>query len=399
MATETKRHPTLDGKVLSWAEDLDERTLAQAHTAAALPFVAKPLALMPDAHLGYGATIGSVIATRGAIIPSAVGVDLGCGMIAAQTGLQSKHLPNSLGPLHGEIRKRVPAGIPTRRDKSIGSHTDAQDLPGFLQNTVSDVAAEHMAKAAVQFGTLGSGNHFIEVCLDEQDRVWVMLHSGSRGVGNKLATHHIAKAKGLMKEWFITLDDPDLAYLVEGTSEFEAYIADMLWAQDYAAQNRLAMMDQVLAALQTVIGKKSLPKVPMMVNCHHNYATMEHHHGRNLWVTRKGAISAREGQLGIIPGSMATGSYIVRGLGSPASYTSASHGAGRRMSRSQARKTLTVESLRGQMGDRTWNDRDAEALLDEHPDAYKDIESVMADQADLVEPVHHLTQVLNFKGA
>jgi tRNA-splicing ligase RtcB len=257
------------------------------------------------------------------------------------------------------------------------------------------------AVACNQLGTLGSGNHFVEVCLDEREQVWVVLHSGSRGVGNRLAQTHIKIAKGLMKDWFIDLEDPDLAYLVQGTAQFDAYIADMLWAQDYALENREAMMRCVLGVLADALkmGENDRLHECPTINCHHNFTKRENLPQGNLWLTRKGAISAQLGQRGIIPGSMGTSSYIVEGLGNAASYYSCSHGAGRRMSRSRARKELTTASLREQMGDRTWNADKAEALLDEHPLSYKDIDQVMADQADLVRIEHTLHQVLNYKGA
>jgi tRNA-splicing ligase RtcB len=389
--------PTRVNNVLSWASDCEVQTLLQAGKASRLPFLAGPLALMPDAHVGIGATVGSVIPTQGAIIPSAVGVDIGCGMAALDTGLRADQLPDDLGKLHGKIRDMIPAGVGKGRDK---------DAPGagrikFPRSLEDAVAFKYMdqrlrAIAGNQLGTLGSGNHFVEVCLDERDQVWLMLHSGSRGVGNKLAQGHMKIAKGLMKEFFIHLEDPDLAYLVEGTPQFDAYISDMLWAQDYALANREAMMESVIRSMEQVLGV-TLPT--NSINCHHNFTKKEHWAGKDVWITRKGAISAREGQRGIIPGSMGTSSYIVTGLGNPASYYSCSHGAGRRMSRGQARRELSVDTLRKAMDGKVWNDRQAVALLDEHPDAYKDIDQVMEDQKDLVQIDHRLTQVLNYKGS
>lgn len=386
----------LHGDVLSWATDLNADTLAQAQATAAMPFVAKPMALMPDAHFGYGSTIGSVIATRGAIIPSAVGVDIGCGMIAVRSALTSNDLPDDLTELHRMITAAIPAGVPKKKDKGRAQHADPQTLPESLKSPTPTVA-KVLAKARLQLGTLGSGNHFVEVCLDETDHVWIMLHSGSRGPGNILAQQHIATAKGLMADWFIELPNPDLAYLVDGTHEFKHYIADMQWAQQFAYESRQVMLDAAIYSLTQFLGRPANFDKP--INCHHNYTTREHCRGRNYWVTRKGAISARPGQLGIIPGSMATGSYIVEGLGSEASFHSASHGAGRTMSRTQARKTLSVEGLRESMAGKAWNAEQANALLDEHPDAYKDIATVMAAQSDLVRPVNRLTQILNYKGA
>jgi tRNA-splicing ligase RtcB len=245
-------------------------------------------------------------------------------------------------------------------------------------------------------GTLGSGNHFVEVCLDGDDAVWVVLHSGSRGIGNQLARHHIEKAKGLMKQMFIELEDPDLAYFVQNTPEFDDYWADLQWAQMYALSNRKTMLENILKEFVTFMNGV-WPGKKMEVNCHHNYTALENHMGRNLYITRKGAISAREGQAGIIPGSMGTNSFIVKGLGNPASYTSAPHGAGRRMSRNQAKKELSTESLEEIMAGKAWN-QNSQGLLDEHPGSYKDVFQVMEDSADLVEVTHELTQILNYKG-
>lgn len=385
----------IDGTVLSWASTLEPEALAQAQRTASLPFVVKPLALMADAHQGYGSTIGSVIATEGAIIPSAVGVDIGCGMIAARLNRTSQHLPDDLSTAHDAIRAAVPAGL--GKGHAVARDVDAlAEVPFSGSTTLTD---GQQTTVRSQFGSLGSGNHFVEVCLDETDQVWVVLHSGSRGIGNQLATQHIEKAKGLMRQWFIELSDPDLAYLPQGTAEFDAYIADMLWAQKYAAANRQRMLAATLAALRGAWGDDELALDGEPVNCYHNFTQLEHHRGRNLWITRKGAIQARSGGLGVIPGSMGTRSYVVRGLGSAASFESSSHGAGRRMSRTAARKRLSVSSLREQMADRAWNADQAEALLDEHPDAYKDIDQVMADQRDLVDVVATLRQVLNYKGA
>lgn len=397
--------------VLTWADDLDEKTLAQVANAASLPFVNKPVALMADAHLGYGVPIGTVLATKGAIIPSAVGVDIGCGMAAQKLIALAGSL--DLDRLHDRITQIVPAGQPKKGRPGSGSFADT-DRPvglddgedGFLMQVADHAPGYSEERTWCQFGTLGGGNHFVEVCEDETGVAWVVLHSGSRGVGNAIAKEHIAKAKGLMKSYFIELDDPDLAYLVEGTPEFQRYIDAMHWAQDYAAMSRSLMMRAVLAAVceqameqdrTSGMDHRYVADGPE-INCHHNYTTMEHHHGKNMWITRKGAINATEGRLGIIPGSMATGSFIVEGLGSPASYTSASHGAGRKMSRTAARKNLTADSLDERMGGISWN-RDAEALLDEHPDAYKRIDDVMAAQSDLVKPVARLRTVLNYKGA
>lgn len=376
------------GKLLSWGSDVDEATLAQAQKATTLAFVPSHVALMPDAHVGIGATIGSVIPTAGAVIPAAVGVDIGCGMIAVETDIAAGRLPDDLAALLSRIEAVVPAGLGQ-------GHASERALRGL--ELPSHFSQKEASAAARQFGSLGSGNHFVEVCLDERAVVWVVLHSGSRGVGNQLARKHIGRARGLMAQYFIELADPDLAYLVEGTPEFGDYIRDMLWAQAYASANREAMMDAILPELYAVVDGRMGHEV-QRINCHHNYCEREHHFGRDVWLTRKGAIRARVGDLGVIPGSMGTRSYIVRGLGSPASYSSCSHGAGRRLSRSAARKSLTVDSLAEWMAGKAWNATQAQALLDEHPVAYKEIDQVMADQADLVEPLHTLSQILNYKG-
>jgi tRNA-splicing ligase RtcB len=383
-------------KIRSWATEMDERTAAQVANTAAMPFV-RGVRLMPDAHLGLGSTVGSVIATEGAIMPAAVGVDIGCGMIASRLNLTAGDLPENLDGLLARIEAVIPAGL-GRQFGDVDPSTFQWWEPYEGSSWPVTPLNEKQEKTAIaQFGTLGSGNHFVEVCLDEDDGVWIVLHSGSRGVGNQLARVHIEGAKGLMKRYFIDLPDPDLAYFVQGTPEFDHYIADMLWAQRYALASRAQMMDAALLALGAEIHNPVIGA--QRINTHHNFTAMENVWGdRNLWVTRKGAVRAREGDWCVIPGSMATGTYIGRGLGNKASYQSCSHGAGRKMSRTQARKTLTAESLTERMGDRAWNAVSAEALVDEHPDSYKDIDSVMAAQADLVEPVFHLRSVLNYKG-
>lgn len=384
--------PVLHGNVLSWASQLEPLALEQAQRTANLPFVSKPLALMPDAHFGKGSTIGSVIATSGAIIPSAVGVDIGCGMIAVRTSLSSHGLPDDLQPLHHMIATAVPSGVGT-------GHADANvDVFEFSPYTGSTEFTNSMVDTARrQYGTLGSGNHFVEVCLDQNDQVWVVLHSGSRGIGNTLAQKHIAAAKGKMKEWFVQLEDPDLAYLPEGTPEFTSYINDLLWSQHYAYLNRSRMMAQVIGAMERFLGASGIDD--HAVQCHHNFTARENHHGKSMWVTRKGAVKADRGREVIIPGSMGTATYIGRGLGDPASYNSCSHGAGRAMSRAAARKMFTSENLAEAMGSKSWNAAQAAKLVDEHPLAYKNIDQVMADQRDLVEITHTLRQILNYKGA
>ena len=376
-----------------WGTDMDEVTLQQAEKTARLPILDGPLALMPDAHLGIGATVGSVIPTESAIIPTAVGVDIGCGMIAVETDLTANDLPDDLQPLVNGFRRSIPAGVGKRRDRESKGLTD-QAIRRKAQQWLAAHPHEldpRLAETALeQLGTLGSGNHFLEVCLDERDAVWVVLHSGSRGVGNQLADRHIKLARAQEQ----ALEDRDLAYFLEGTPEFGAYVSDMLWSQGYAIENRELMMDAALADLFRAVGKG---EERARVNCHHNFAQRETHGGRHLWITRKGAIEASTGKLGVIPGSMGTGSYIVGGLGNPDSYRSASHGAGRRMSRAQAKKTLTQESLVEAMRGKAWN-QDPKGLLDEHPAAYKDIDQVMEAQKDLVRIVHTLHQVANYKG-
>lgn len=382
--------------VLSWASILEPNTLEQAARTATLPFIAPHLALMPDAHLGKGATVGSVIPTEGAVIPAAVGVDIGCGMDAVLTQFTADDLTarGALAPLRESIEARIPL--------SAGRYNTRLD-------SYADLAAEHLQRLAdtsgtrpgtfagnwtLQIGSLGSGNHFIEVSLDEQDRVWLFLHSGSRGVGNKIAQRHIKVARALMDRWWITLPDPDLAYLVQGTPEFADYMLDLEWAQQFAAQNRAVMMHRCVDALAEHMGA-NVERV-LDVSCHHNYTAREKHFGHDLIVSRKGAIAAHEGTWGLIPGSMGARSYVVRGKGDRASLCSAPHGAGRNHSRSAARRLFNQEDLVGRMAGVEWSG--SEAFLDEHPDAYKPIDVVMADAADLVEVVHELRQVVNVKG-
>ena len=381
----------VDKKLVVWGvESMEPATLDQARRASHLPFVAGHVALMPDAHVGKGATSGSVIPTEGAIIPAAVGVDIGCGMIAVETDAHAGQLPDDLRALMPLIEARVPAGVGRGHDETsdaAGAWLTAHPAP-------SDLSQKRHATVLAQFGTLGSGNHFLEVCLDERDVVWVVLHSGSRGIGNQLASQHIDTAKKLAAQWFLPLEDPDLAYLVQGTPEFTAYIDDMRWSQAYALANRDRMMDEALRSLRELLPFTETRRV----NAHHNFTQMERHHGRDLWITRKGAIKADVGDDGVIPGSMGTRSYIVRGLGNPGSFNSCSHGAGRRLSRSQARREFTGADLAARMEGRTWNADRAGALVDEIPDAYKDIDAVMEAQRDLVAIEHTLRQVFNYKG-
>ncbi len=382
---------TINDRLISWASDIDDETIRQAEKAARLPIVEGHVALMPDAHLGLGATVGSVIPTRDAVIPSAVGVDIGCGMIAAELDVHDHQLPDTIEPLLGRIERAIPAGV-GRGHGQVGNRADTWLR---VNKPATELASKQVTTAATQFGTLGSGNHFVEVCLDERGRVWVVLHSGSRGIGNQLAQMHIAGAKQLARQLEVKLEDIDLAYLTDGTPEFTAYIGDMLWAQDYARANREQMMDRALVEVTTFLG---FGRETRRVNCHHNFTQRETHGGRDLWITRKGAIKAGADDLGVIPGSMGTRSYIVRGRGNPASWESCSHGAGRRHSRTKAKKLFTTDDLAHQMEGKVWLAARAEALLDEIPSAYKDIDQVMADQTDLVDVLHTLHQILNYKG-
>lgn len=381
----------INPKLWSWASDIDPETTRQAEKTARLPIVEGHVALMPDAHVGLGATVGSVIPTRGAVIPAAVGVDIGCGMVAAELDVTDDQLPDSLQPLLGRIERAIPAGVGQGHDQ-VRHQADrwlSANRPG------TELADKQSMKAARQFGTLGSGNHFFEVCLDERGRVWVVLHSGSRGIGNELAQMHIRAAKSLARDLPVRLEDPDLAYLMEGTPEFQAYITDMLWAQDYARANREQMMN---VAMREVFAFLGFGRETRRINCHHNFTQRETHNGQELWITRKGAIKADTGDLGVIPGSMGTRSYIVAGRGRAESWTSCSHGAGRRHSRRAARKLFSADDLARQMEGKVWLEGRAKALVDEIPDAYKDIDQVMADQTDLVDVLHQLHQILNYKG-
>ena len=376
-------------RLLCWASEIDEATLQQASRVAALPFVVGHVALMADAHLGKGATVGSVIPTAGAIIPAAVGVDIGCGMIAVQTDLDRSDLPGDLRPLLHRLEQSIPAGVGRGHD---GPRMGREWLATHPNESVARLGLE--ARAAEQLGSLGAGNHFVEVCLDAAETVWAVLHSGSRGVGNRLAEEHIAVARRECRG--VDLPDRDLAYLAEGTDEFAGYLEDLEWAQEYAAANRNRMMDLFLGVIAESAGRS--PAERRRIDCHHNYTTRERHLGKDVWLTRKGAIRAGAGDLGIIAGSMGTPNYIVRGKGNPLSFESCAHGAGRLMSRSAARKKFTARQLTEAMGTRTWLADKAHALVDESPASYKDIDQVMADQADLVEVEVELNQIVNYKG-
>jgi tRNA-splicing ligase RtcB len=382
-----------------WTDDVDERSKAQLTNIAGLPFIHHHVAAMPDVHLGMGATIGSVIATHQAIIPAAVGVDIGCGMVAAQLSITANELDEkALKKVFDQISRDVPVGRNQHEDSRILVEAARPFEPGLKALTDKHPellkAFGKFSKWTNQMGTLGGGNHFIEVCLDENDQVWVMLHSGSRGIGNAIATHFIQLARQDMERLMIQLPDHDLAYFSEGSEYFADYVAAVHWAQEYAMQNRQSMLDLVLAALTRHLPPFSV--TTEAVNCHHNYVAREHHFDADVWVTRKGAIRAREGDLGIVPGSMGTRSYIVRGKGNPESFCSSAHGAGRRMSRTEAEKQFTQEDLVQQTAGIIC--RKDKRIVDEIPSAYKDIDQVMANQSDLTEILHTLKQVVCVKG-
>jgi len=383
---------------------VDDGARDQLSRAAKMPFIFKHVAVMPDVHVGIGATVGSVIPTKGAVIPAAVGVDIGCGMMAARTSLMAHDLPDNLEAIRSAIERAVPhgrsVGRGTRDTGSWGSPP-----PAIVEAWAALVARFDLLCAKyprfrntnhlVHLGTLGTGNHFIELCLDQEARVWVMLHSGSRGVGNAIGTFFIELAKKDMRKWHINLPDADLAYFPEGTDHFDDYVEAVGWAQDFAALNRRMMMTNVIAALRGQIGKPFDAELEA-VNCHHNYVARENHFGENVLVTRKGAVRAAKGVLGIIPGSMGAKSFIVRGLGNPDSFDSCSHGAGRVMSRTEAKRQVTLDDhIRDTQGVECRKDV---GVIDESPRAYKPIEAVMAAQADLVEIVHTLKQVVCVKG-
>lgn len=393
---------TLTGQyvpVKIWTNDIDSAAKRQLANVASLPFIHHHIAAMPDVHLGRGATIGSVIATHKAIIPAAVGVDIGCGMLACQLSLTANDIDEkSLQKVFHQISRDVPVGRNQHKDDralvnaarpfepSLTAMT--QKHPGLLQSF------GRFSNWINQMGTLGGGNHFIEICLDESNRVWLMLHSGSRGIGNGLADYFIELARKDMERLMINLPDRDLAYFREGTEYFDDYVGAVHWAQEYAYQNRQSMLDLILSGM-----RRHLPEFTVLnevVNCHHNYVTIEHHYGEDVYVTRKGAIRAREGDLGIIPGSMGAKSFIVRGKGNAESFTSCAHGAGRRMSRTAAEQQFTQEDLIKQTEGVIC--RKDKRVIDEIPGAYKDIGQVMENQSDLVEVLHTLKQVVCVKG-
>jgi len=375
-----------------YTDDVAENAMKQLENVSHLPFIHSHVAAMPDVHWGMGATIGSVIPTLGAIIPAAVGVDIGCGMNALRLSLRADQLPDSLAKVRSAIEARVPVGMDGHGQEHWCEEGLARVAPGL-----EPILAKHPkinARWQSQLGSLGGGNHFIELCLDESRQVWIMLHSGSRGIGNRIGMHFIERAKREMERWKIQLPDQNLAYLPEGSQHFDDYVEAVGWAQDYAMENRRQMMRLIIEALRGQL--PPFEATSEAINCHHNYVTREHHFGKEVYLTRKGAIRAREGDLGIIPGSMGAKSYIVRGLGNPMSFCSCSHGAGRRMSRGEATRRFNRKDLEAQtQGVECRKDK---GVIDEIPAAYKDIDAVMANQSDLVEVVHTLKQVLTVKG-
>jgi tRNA-splicing ligase RtcB len=383
---------------------MDAGAREQVQNVARLPFIHKHIAVMPDVHWGMGATVGSVIPTVGAIIPAAVGVDIGCGMAAVRTNVGASDLPDNLAGLRLAIEAAVPHG---RTDNGGRNDTGAwagdppaRVLAGWeqLKDGYAELVEQHPGashpRTVGHLGTLGTGNHFVELCLDETDRLWVMLHSGSRGVGNKVGTHFIELAKKEMRRWFINLPDDDLAYLPEGSEHFGAYVRAVGWAQRYARLNRELMMEAVLEVLRSTFPRLATDEVA--VNCHHNYVAKERHFGKDVWLTRKGAVRAGAGEFGIIPGSMGAKSFIVRGKGNAESFETCSHGAGRAMSRNEAKRRFTVADHA--LATAHVECRKDADVIDETPAAYKDIDAVMAAQSDLVDVVHTLRQVVCVKG-
>ncbi len=378
----------LSDRLVSWASILDEASERQARVTAELPIVDGHVALMPDAHLGKGATVGSVIPTRDAVIPSAVGVDIGCGMAARRLGLTAAELtPDQLTRWVSRMRNAVPAGLGRWHAKP------SVEAARWLEEHPPPPTLPDRRRAGEQLGTLGSGNHFVELAVDEDDAVWILLHSGSRGAGNTLATMHTRIARRVCS---YPLDDPELAWLEQGTQEFDAYLRDLGWSQSYAARNRELILAGTQRALEHVLGRELTASFE--VNCHHNYTQLERHRDRDVWVTRKGAIRAGVDDWGLVPGAMGQRSFVVKGRGNPDAYESSAHGAGRAMSRTQARKTLSVDAFVEAMGTAVWQHASAQRLLDEHPSAYKPLGVVMRDQADLVEIVHELRAIANYKG-
>ena len=382
---------------LSWtpAEQIEAKALEQVRKLSEMPFIFKHIAVMPDCHYGRGATVGTCIPTSGAIIPAAVGTDIGCGMMAVRTSLTKADMPQNLSAIRLAIEAAVPLSsgnynenLSSTTELSVEALTSLADTTGSLK--FYDQTSHNWR---LQLGTLGSGNHFIEIVLDEQDQVWAFLHTGSRGIGNRVANHHIKVAQRAAQRWFINLPDPDLAYLPLGTQEFKSYFTDLQWLQQFAYHNRKEIMNRTLSALAKTVGEFVTLE---NIDCHHNFSQWEHHMKENIIVSRKGAIQAREGQLGLIPGSMGTRSYVVRGKGNVPSFHTAPHGAGRRMSRGEAFKTFTMDDYDAQMQGVEANR--SSGMLDELPAAYKDIDLVMEQSHDLVEIVHTFRQIVNVKG-
>ena len=388
---------------ISWLppEQIEPAAMQQIVKLASMPFIYKHVAIMPDCHVGMGATVGSCIPTDGAIIPAAVGVDIGCGMVAVRTPLSRGDLPENLSGIREGIERRIPLSA-GKYDRRLSS--TAEPRVAALEEKGGDRLRVYRKLSRRvdwrrQLGSLGSGNHFIEITVDESGSVWAFLHSGSRGIGNRIATHHIGTAQKLMKQQSIRLPDRDLAYLSEGTEEFDDYIHDLRWAQDFALFNREEMMDRVMTELSYTVygeggheGELELERI----QCHHNFTQKERHYGKDVWVSRKGAIQAKEGQMGLIPGSMGTASYVVRGLGSAEAFETAPHGAGRRFSRGEARRRFTMDDFdRDMQGIEV---RRSKEFIDELPGAYKDIDTVMEQSKDLVEIVHTFRQIVNVKG-
>lgn len=377
-------------------ETIEPKALEQINNISEMSFIFRHVAVMPDCHLGKGATVGSVIATQGAIIPAAVGVDIGCGMIAVKTKFFKNDLPADLSVIRIGIERRIPLSFGGFNSKITES---AQKRIDYLKSKAEIDYSTFNSKWEYALGSLGSGNHFIEITLDENDQVWAFLHSGSRGIGNKIACKHIEIAQSLMEKWHISLKDKDLAYLPESTPEFNNYIRDMNWAQEFAFLNREEMMDRVLTELSyTIYGEDGHQKEMELerINCHHNFTQMENHFSKNVWLTRKGAIQASEGTRGLIPGSMGTASYVVRGLGNKMSFNSAPHGAGRNFSRTEARRRFTMADLEKAMDGKEW--RKTDAFIDELPGAYKDIDLVIKNAEELVSVEHVFNQIINVKG-
>ena len=376
-------------KIWATPEGIEPTAMAQVKNLASLPFIFKHIALMPDAHWGNGTTVGSVIATDRAVIPAAIGVDIGCGMIAARTDLDPDWATSHAKEIREAIEAAIPVGFECHKAplRGVFDWKERGHLPFWLSTSKRE-------RAWLQLGTLGGGNHFIELALGEDRAVWIVLHSGSRHVGKVVADRHIGIAKDLMKQMFISLPDPELAYLVRNTPEYRAYLRDMEWCQEYAAFNRELLLDQVVGVLDRMLQAGFVAVTH--ANCHHNYAAMENHFGQNILVTRKGAVRARVGDIGVIPGSMGTKSYIVRGLGNPESFMSCSHGAGRAMGRKEAKRRFTAEDLEAQTTGVEC--RKDPGVVDEIPAAYKDIDQVMAAQADLVEVTAVLKQFICVKG-